>query len=68
MAVMLTLNLKKPDSSQFISEIQYGKDFLAFVIQKKTNLCLLDEMIFLKSRYCTFRFPIKIPPWENCSS
>ena len=23
---MLTLNLKKPDSSQFISEIQYEKD------------------------------------------
>ena len=29
MAVMLTLNLKKPDSSQFISEIQYEKDWAA---------------------------------------
>ena len=26
---MLTLNLKKPDSSQFISEIQYEKDWAA---------------------------------------
>ena len=26
---MLTLNLKKPDSSQFISEIQYEKDWSA---------------------------------------
>ena len=60
MAVMLTLNLKKPDSSQFISEIQYGKDFWAFVIQKKTNLYLLDKMIFLKSRYFRFLF-FKIP-------
>ena len=46
MAVMLTLNLKKPDSSQFISEIQYGKDFWAFVIQKKTNLYLLKISLY----------------------
>ena len=33
-----------------------GKIFVAFVIQKKTNLCLRDEMIFLKSGYYTFPF------------
>ena len=42
MPVMLTLNLKKHDSSQFISEIQYGKDFVGFYSTKdKTNLCLV---------------------------